>query len=216
MSKIRELVMFKNLFSKYPHAPLLTFTAGVAMVVVGGVCAAKYGHIPSGWDPRYATLKMCLTYGLLALPFGVVFSVLGGLTLLFHASDVKLRKHQIIITIVGLIFILFAMFLWGYNSSTTPVTLVVGTIIFAIGCFPWAYRLPSYVSLIAGVVFLSAAWLAGAYVPLIIRYKFAGDETPAFIIHQINFTFGVFGIALILAGAARFFRFLLCKTDGRK
>lgn len=201
--------MFKDLFSKYPRPSVLTFVAGVAMIVVGGMCAAGYGLIPSGWNPNYGDLKMCLMYGLLALPFGVVFSVLGGLTLLFHASDVKLRKHQIIITIVGLIFILFAMFLWGYNSSTTPVTLVVGTIIFAIGCFPWAYRLPSYVSLIVGVMFLGAAWLAGAYVPLIIRYKFAGDETPAFITHQINFTFGVFGIVLAFAGVARFFRWLL-------
>jgi len=64
-----------------------------------------------------------------------------------------------------------------------------------------------------GGMLLATACLAGVYVPLIIGRGFVDGETPGFLIHLINFTLGVPGIVLILAGVARFFRWLLFKTS---
>ena len=175
---------------------LLTFVVGVALVGVGSVCIVLRPPL-----------------GLFILLFGVVFLVIGGLTLLFHASGVKLRAHHVIENAVGLLFILFAMFLVFDNSPAVPMTLVTGMVFLVLGCFPWAYKLPSYVALAIGGTLLAAAGLAGVYVPLIIGHGFVDGETPGFLIHLINFTLGVPGIVLILAGVARFFRWLLFKTS---
>ena len=175
---------------------LLTFVVGVALVGVGSVCIVLRPPL-----------------GLFILLFGVVFLVIGGLTLLFHASGVKLRAHHVIVNAVGLLFILFAMFLVFGDSPAVPMTLVTGMVFLVLGWFPWAYKLPSYVALAIGGTLLAAARLAGVYVPLIIGRGFVDGETPGFLIHLINFTLGVPGIVLILAGVARFFRWLLFKTS---
>jgi len=175
---------------------LLTFVVGVALVVVGMVCIVLRPPL-----------------GLFILLFGVVFLVLGGLTLLFHASGVKLRAHHVIVNAVGLLLILFAMYLAFGDSPAIPMILVTGMVFLFLGCFPWAYKLPSYVALAVGGTLLAAACLAGVYVPLIIGRGFVDGETAGFLIHLINFTLGVPGIVLILAGVARFFRWLLFKTS---
>jgi len=175
---------------------LLTFVVGVAMVGVGSVCIVLRPPL-----------------GLFILPFGVVFLVLGGLTLLFHASGVKLRAHHVIENAVGLLFILFADYLVFSDSLAVPMTLVTGMVFLVLGWFPWAYKLPSYVALAIGGTLLAAACLAGVYVPLIIGRGFVDGEIVGFSIHLTNFTLGVPGIALILAGVARFFRWLLFKTS---
>ncbi len=174
---------------------LLTFRVGVALIGVGSVCIVLRPPL-----------------GLFILLFGVVFLVIGGLTLLFHASGVKLRVYHVIANAVGLLFILFAMFLAFGDSPVIPMTLVTGIVFLFLGCFPCAYKLPSYVALAVGGILLAAACLAGVYVPLIIGRGFVDGETTGFLIHLINFTLGVPGIVLILAGVARFFRWLLFKT----
>ena len=179
---------------------LLTFVVGVALVGVGSVCIVLRPPL-----------------GLFILLFGVVFLVIGGLTLLFHASGVKLRAHHVIENAVGLLFILFSGFLGFRDSPATPMILVTGMVFLVLGCFPWAYKLPSYVALAIGGTLLAAACLAGVYVPLIIGHNapYIEDvgEIVGFFIHLINFTLGVPGIVLILAGVARFFRWLLFKTS---
>jgi hypothetical protein len=149
--------------------------------------------------------------GLVILLFGVVFLAIGGLTLLFFTSGVKLRAHHVILNALGLLLILFAMFLAFGDSPAVAITLVTGIVLLILGCFPWAYKLPSYVALAIGGMMLAAAYLAGVYVPLIVSPEFVGDETPEFLIHLTNFTLGVPGTVLILAGITRFFRYLLFK-----
>jgi len=131
----------------------------------------------------------------------------------FKLSNSKLRAHHVIVNAVGLLFILFAMFLVFGDSPAVPMILVTGMVFLFLGCFPWAYKLPSYVALAVGGTLIAAACLAGLYVPLIIGRGFVDGETPGFLIHLINFTLGVPGIVLILAGVARFFRWLLFKTS---
>jgi len=84
---------------------------GVALVGVGSVCIVLRPPL-----------------GLFILLFGVVFLVIGGLTLLFHASGVKLRAHHVIVNALGLLFILFAMFLVFGDSPAVPMTLVTGMV----------------------------------------------------------------------------------------
>ncbi len=175
---------------------LLTFVVGVALVGVGMVCIVLHPLLV-----------------LFFLVFGVVFLVIGGLTLLFHASGVKLRAHHVIENAVGLLFILFSGFLGFRDSPATPMILVTGMVFLVLGCFPWAYKLPSYVALAIGGTLLAAAGLARVYVPLIIGRGFGDGETHAFFTALINITIGVPGIVLILAGVARFFRWLLFKTS---
>jgi hypothetical protein len=183
-------MLFKSLSGKYQLPSLLTFVVGVALVGVGSVCIVLHPPV-----------------GLFILLFGVVFLVIGGLTLLFHASGVKLRVHHVIVNAVGLLFILFAMFLVSGDSPAAPITLVTGMVFLFLGCFLWAYKLPWYVALAVGGTLLAAACLAGVYVPLIIGRGFVDGETPGFLIHLINFTLGMPGIILILAGVARFLPF---------
>ena len=188
--------MFKSLSRKCQLPSLLTFGVGVALVGVGSVCIVLRPPL-----------------GLFILLFGVAFLVIGGLTLLFHASSVKLRVYHVILKAVGLLLILFAMFLAFGDSPAVLMTLVTGMVFLVLGCFPWAYKLPSYVALAVGGTLLAAACLAKVYVPLIIGRGFVDGEIPGFLIHLINFTLGVPGIVLILAGVARFFRWLLFKTS---
>lgn len=102
----------------------------------------------------------------------------------------------------GLLFILISAFLGGYDSPLTGIALVAGMILLSLGCFLWAFKLPWYVSLTIGGVVFAAACFAGVYVPLIVRQKHVGDETPGFLIYLINFTLGVPGAVLISAGVA--------------
>ena len=175
---------------------LLTFV-GVVLVGFGSVCMVLRPPL-----------------GLFVLPFGVVFLVIGGLTLLFRARGVKLRAHHVIVSAVGLLFIFFAMILGFSDWTAVPMTLLTGMVFLVLGCFPWAYKLPSYVALAIGGTLLAAACLAGVYVPLFVPFPPAGpDDAAGFLIHLINFTLGMPGIILILAGVASFFRWLLFKTS---
>ncbi|MHC4676573.1 MAG: kelch repeat-containing protein [Planctomycetota bacterium] len=171
---------------------------GVALVGIGSVCIILRPPL-----------------GLFVLPFGVVFLVIGGLTLLFRDRGVELRAHHVIASAVGLLFILFAMILVFDDSPAVSMTLVTGMVFLVLGSFPWAYKLPSYVALAIGGTLLAAARLAGVYVPLIIGRGFVDGEIHGFLIHLINFTLGVPGIILILAGIVSFFRWLLFKTSTR-
>ena len=176
--------------------PSFFTSVGVVLVGFGSVC-----------------MVLRPTLGLFALPFGVVLLVIGGLTLLFRARGVKLRAHHVILSAVGLLFILFAMILVFDDSPAVPMTLVTGMVFLFLGYFPWAYKLPSHVALAIGGILLAAARLAGVYVPLIIGSGFVDGEIPGFLINLISFTLGVPGIILILAGVASLIRWLLFKTS---
>lgn len=191
-------MLFKSSFGKCQLPSLLTFLVGVALVGVGSVCIVLRPPL-----------------GLFILLFGVVIFVIGGLPLIFHESGVKLRARHLILNAAGLLFILFAMYLVFSDSTAVLMTLVTGIVFLFLGCFPWAYKLPSYMALAAGGTLLAAACLAGVYVPLIIGRGFVDGETSGFLIHLINFTLGVPGIVLILAGVARFIQWLLFKTSTR-
>jgi N-acetylneuraminic acid mutarotase len=174
----------------------LTFV-GVVLVGFGSVCMVLRPPL-----------------GLFVLPFGVVLLVIGGLTLLFRDRGVKLQAYHVIVSAVGLLFIFFAMILVSSNSPAVSMTLVTGMVFLVLGCFSWAYKLPSYVALAIGGTLLAAAYLAGVYVPLFVPFPPAGpDDAAGFLIHLINFTLGMPGIILILAGVASFFRWLLFKTS---
>ena len=97
----------------------------------------------------------------------------------------------------GLLLILIAMFLQGFDSPATGIALVAGIILLFIGCFSWVCKLPWYVALTIGGMMLAAACFAEMYVPLIISQKYVGDERPAFLIHLIYYTLGLPGIVLI-------------------
>ena len=171
---------------------LLTFALGVAFVGVGSVCIVFLPPL-----------------GLFILPFGVVFLLIGGLTLLFHARGVKLREHHVIENAVGLFFFFFWMILVFSNSRFTWMALVTGMVFLALGCFPWANKLPSYVTLPVGGTLLAVALLARVYVPLVVPISFEGNEGTPFLKHLITYTLGVPGIALIFAGVAALFRRVL-------
>ena len=188
--------MFKSISWKCQLPSLLTLAAGLALAGAGSV-----------------GIVLRPPLGVFILLFGVVFLVIGGLTVLFHGSGVKLRAHQVIVNMLGLLLILLAMFLAFGDSPAVPITLLTGIVFLILGCFPWSYKLPWYVALAIGGMLLAAACLAGVYVPLIIGRDFVDGETPGFLIHLTNFTLGVPGIVLIIAGVARLFQRLLFKTS---
>lgn len=105
---------------------------------------------------------------------------------------------------LGLMLLFFAMILWGFNSPLTVIVLLAGMASLLLGCFLWAHKLPWHAALIIGGIMFAAAWFAAVYVPLIVSYK--GEDMPGFVIHLLNVTLGVPGIALILAGIANLFR----------
>jgi len=99
---------------------------------------------------------------------------------------------------MGLMLLFFAMLLWGFDSPFTGIALLAGMVSLLLGCFLWAHKLPWHVALAIGGTTFAAAWFAGVYVPLIVSYR--GEDMPGFLIHLLNCTLGVPGIALILAG----------------
>ena len=187
-------MLFKSLVMRGRLPSLLTFLIGVVLAVVSSVCI--FLHPP---------------LGLFFLLFSVIFLVIGGFTLLLHESGEKLRVYHVIVNALGLLFILFAMLLVFDDSPAVPMILMTGIFFLILGCFPWAYKLPSYMALAIGGTLLAAACLAGVYVPLIIGRGFVDGEIPGFLIHLANFMLGVPGIVLILAGIVSFFRWLIFK-----
>ena len=105
--------------------------------------------------------------------------------------------------------IFFAMILQGFDSPATGMTLLTGMVLLILGGLTWACKLPWYEALTIGGMLLGTACLAGTYVPQIVSHTFVGDERPEFLIHLINYTLGVLGIVLILAGFVSLFRWLL-------
>ena len=190
--------LFKSLTEKSQLPSLLTFIAGAALFIMGSVCVFFRPPV-----------------GLFILLFGVFFLVIGGLTLLFSGSGVKLRVHHAILNTVGFLLIFFAMLLVFGDSSAVLIILVAGIIFLVFGCFPWSYKLPCFVSLFIGGILLAGACLAGLSVPLIIGSDFEDGEIHGFLIHLINFTLGTPGVVLISASLARFFRGLLFNKKTR-
>ena len=107
---------------------------------------------------------------------------------------------------LGLMLLFFAMILWGFNSPLTVPALLAGMALLFLGGFLWAHKLPWQAALMIGGIMFAAAWFAAVYVPLFVSYK--GEDMPGFVIHLLNVTLGVPGIALILAGFANVFRWL--------
>jgi hypothetical protein len=97
----------------------------------------------------------------------------------------------------GLLLILIAMFLQGFDSPATGIALVAGIILLFIGCFSWVCKLPWYVALTIGGMMLAATYFAGIYIPLIVKDQFVGDERNEFLVHLIYYTLGLPGIVLI-------------------
>jgi len=97
----------------------------------------------------------------------------------------------------GLLLILIAMFLLGYDSPVTGITYVAGVILLITGCFSWACKLHWYVALAIGVMMLATTYFAGIYIPQIVTDRFVGDERNEFLIHLISSVLFWPGILLI-------------------
>lgn len=103
----------------------------------------------------------------------------------------------------GLVFIIIAWLLLGFDSPATGIALVTGMILLLLGCFPWACKLPWYVPSIIGGMLLVAAYFAYVYIPLIVGNKFEGyEDMPGALVNLIYFTVGIPGVVLMLAGVA--------------
>lgn len=212
-----NIMLIKNLVRKYQLLSLLTFAAGVTLIGVSGVFI--FSRQPLGF---------------FILIFGIFFFVIGGLPLLFYSRGVKLRTYHVILNIVGLLLILFSMFLFQCDYSDTWIPVWIGMLLLTIGCFPSAYKLPSYIALAFGVTLLIAACIASVYISY--RQHMPSDfETEILESHDgvtyyemnihpfwsvkklellkflILSTLGVYGFVLILASVASLFRLLLFK-----
>lgn len=113
---------------------------------------------------------------------------------------------RILLVGTGLLLILIAMFLQGYDSPLTGIALVAGIILLFIGLFSWACKLPWYVVLTIGGILFVAAYTTGMYVPLFVKDRCVGDERNEFLAHLIFFAVGVPGVVFILAGLTRLIR----------
>ncbi|VGO15837.1 hypothetical protein PDESU_04424 [Pontiella desulfatans] len=115
---------------------------------------------------------------------------------------------------LGLMLLFFAMLLWGFDSPLTGSALLAGMVFLLIGGFVWARKLPWQVALAIGGTTFAAACFAEAYVPLIVSYQ--GEDMPGFLIHLLNFTLGVPGIAIMLAAVVNIFRSLRSLLDKKE
>lgn len=168
----------------WTHPSLITFFVGVALFGFGSVAIAL------------------APIGIFFLVFGVVFSLIGGLTFLFRKRGAELRPHHVVENAVGLLFIFFFLLRGFYPASRADLILLgTGIVLLVLGCFPWAYKLPSYVALLVGGTLLVVALAADVSVPLI----FIGGvgEGPRVFANTVHLTLGVPGIILILAGVWR-------------
>lgn len=97
----------------------------------------------------------------------------------------------------GFLLILIAMFLQGFDSPVTGIALVAGVILLITGCFSWASKLHWVVALVIGVMMLATTYLAGIYIPVIVKDRFVGDERNEFLVHLIGSILFWPGIVLI-------------------
>jgi hypothetical protein len=134
------------------------------------------------------------------LPLGFVLLVIGWLKRAYaDGGSVIIRPlHQA--GIVGGLFLLWI----GVSAILLPV-MALGAVMLILGCLPWAFKLPWYVTLPLGAVLVGIACSADAYVPvLFVPAPPAGPDDAAGALKGIHaFSIGLLGVVLTLSGLTR-------------
>ena len=107
----------------------------------------------------------------------------------------------------GLLLVIIAMFLLGFDSPLTGITLLAGMILQFMGCIFWAYKLRWFVPVIIGGTMLTVVYLAVTYIIRILEPTLHPlSEQDEFLIHLISTALGVPGIVFISAGIVSLFQ----------
>ena len=174
--------------------PLLTLSAGLGLLAVSGFL---YVFLPPWYRlPFPGPLVFDI-----ALPVGFGLSVIGCLTIPYAQSSIGFRARHAVAIGAGLVMIVFGTLAMGPFVAV----LALGTLVLLAGCYPWVFRLPSYVTLPIGVLVLVIARLARVYVPIVlVPWPPQGpDDAAGGTIHSIETSVGLLGIVLTFAGLAR-------------
>lgn len=134
------------------------------------------------------------------LPLGFVLLVIGWLKRTYaDGTTVIIRPlHQAGIA-VGLVL------LWIGISVILPPVMALGAVMLILGCLPWAFKLPWYVTLPVGAVLVGIAFSARAYVPvLFVPAPPSGPDDAAGALMGLNaISFGLPGVVFMLSGLTR-------------
>jgi hypothetical protein len=166
------------------------------MLIVGSALCALGGFFAL-FFPWHDNGGSILMFSL--LPLGFVLLVIGLLKRAYaDGGSVILRPlHQA--GIVGGLFLLWI----GISAILLPV-MALGAVMLVLGCLPWAFKLPSYVTLPLGAVLVGIACSSNAYVPvLFVPSPPAGPDDAAGALKGIHaFSIGLPGVVFMLSGLA--------------